>query len=134
MFLFCLGCIAAHSQEYTVTSEGVDNTGNYSVRIVVSTKKASKSAEDLVRLYAIHGVMFRGIAAAKGYSAQPPLINDPNIEQTKKASEQAIFIAIAPDDTSKLFHPNNFQTKHTVIGRDSYFLTDESVDAMLNGI
>ena len=29
--------------------------------------------------------MFRGIAAAKGYSAQPPLINDPNIEQTKKA-------------------------------------------------
>jgi len=84
MFFFYLGCIAVHSQEYALTSEGVDNSGNYSVRIVVSTKKASKSAEDLVRLYAIHGVMFRGIAAAKEYSAQPPLINDPNVEQTKK--------------------------------------------------
>ena len=39
-----------------------------------------------------------------------------------------------PDDISRLFHPNNFQTKHTVIGRNSYFSTDESVDAMLDSI
>lgn len=77
--------ICANAQEYTIQSEGVDNSGNYVVRIVVSTKKSpSKSAEDLVRMYAVHGVIFRGIAAANDYSAQPPLVNDPSIEQIKK--------------------------------------------------
>ena len=83
--MLILSCIFAKAQEYTVQSEGVDNSGNYVVRIVVSTKKKpSKAAEDLVRQYAVHGVMFRGVTAAKDYSAQPPLIKDPNIEQTKK--------------------------------------------------
>lgn len=80
-----LSCIFVQAQEYTIQSEGVDNSGNYIVNIVVSTKKKpSKSAEDLVRQYAVHGVMFRGVAAAKDYHAQPPLIKDPNVEQTKK--------------------------------------------------
>lgn len=85
LILFCLGNIFVYAQEYSLMSEGVDNNGNYVVRIVVSTKKAAKSAEDLVKQYAVHGVMFRGIAAANDYSGQPPLINDPNVEQTKKA-------------------------------------------------
>ena len=83
--MLIMGCIFTKAQEYTVQSEGVDNSGNYVVRIVVSTKKKpSKAAEDLVRQYAVHGIMFRGVTAAKDYSAQPPLIKDPNIEQTKK--------------------------------------------------
>ncbi|MBQ6208264.1 MAG: hypothetical protein IJK42_00625 [Prevotella sp.] len=87
-----IGCIFANAQSYSIQSEGVDNSGNYVVRIVVSTKKKpSKTAEDLVRQYAVHGVMFRGITAAKGYSAQPPLIKDPNIEQTKKEFFEAFW-------------------------------------------
>lgn len=83
--MLILSSIIGRAQEYTIQSEGVDNNGNYVIRIVVSTKKKpSKTAEDLVRQYAVHGVMFRGITAAKNYSAQPPLIKDPNIEQTKK--------------------------------------------------
>lgn len=83
--MLILSSIIGRAQEYTIQSEGVDNNGNYVMRIVVSTKKKpSKTAEDLVRQYAVHGVMFRGITAAKNYSAQPPLIKDPNIEQTKK--------------------------------------------------
>lgn len=83
--MLILSSIISRAQEYTIQSEGVDNSGNYVIRIVVSTKKKpSKTAEDLVRQHAVHGVMFRGITAAKNYSAQPPLIKDPNIEQTKK--------------------------------------------------
>lgn len=85
VILLILSSIVTRAQEYTIQSEGVDNSGNYVVRIVVSTKKKpSKAAEDLVRQYAVHGVMFRGITAAKDYSAQPPLIKDPNIERIKK--------------------------------------------------
>ena len=86
------GCIFVNAQEYTIQSEGVDNSGNYVVRIVVSTKKnPSKAAEDLVKQYAVHGVMFRGITAAKDYSSQPPLIKDPNVEQTKKMFFEAFW-------------------------------------------
>ena len=85
MLMLTLGCVVANAQEYTIQSEGVDNSGNYIVRIVVSTKKKpSKAAEDLVKRYAVHGVMFRGVTAAKGYSAQPPLVKDPNAEKVKK--------------------------------------------------
>lgn len=85
MLMLTLGCIVANAQEYTIQSEGVDNSGNYIVRIVVSTKKKPlKAAEDLVKRYAVHGVMFRGVTAAKGYSAHPPLVKDPNVEKVKK--------------------------------------------------
>lgn len=87
-----MGCIFANAQEYTIQSEGVDNSGNYVVRIVVSTKKKpSKTAEDLVKKYAVHGVIFRGLTAAKDYSAQPPLVKDSNVEETKKEFFEAFW-------------------------------------------
>lgn len=90
--MLTLGCIVANAQEYTIQSEGVDNSGNYIVRIVVSTKKKPlKTAQDLVRRYAVHGVMFRGVTAAKGYSAQPPLVKDPNVEENKRAFFEAFW-------------------------------------------
>lgn len=87
MFLLMINfvCIFAYAQTYSITSEGVDKNGNYVVRIVVSTKKVSKSVEDLIKQYAVHGVMFKGVTAANDYSGQPPLVKDPNMEQTKKA-------------------------------------------------
>ncbi len=114
-----LSAYLANAQEYTIQSEGVDNSGNYAVRVVVSTKKKQpKTAEDLVKRSAIHGVMFRGITAAKGYSAQPPIIKDPNVEQIKKDffdafwNEKAYnqYAAIVPSSLSVM---KNKQTKMT---------------------
>lgn len=117
--MLAFSCTFANAQEYTLQSEGVDNSGNYVVRIVVSTKKKpAKAAEYLVRQYAVHGVMFRGIAAAKEYSAQPPLIKDPGIEQTKREFFEAFwrengytrFASIVP---SSLTVMKNKQSKMT---------------------
>lgn len=117
--MFCISYILADAQEYTIQAEGVDNNGNYVVRIVVSTKKKPlKSAEDLVRHYSVHGVMFRGLAGANGYNAQPPLIKDPGIEQTKKSFFEAFwreesynrYAAIVP---SSLTVMKNKQSKMT---------------------
>ena len=119
IIILTLGCLSVSAQEYSIQSEGVDNSGNCVVRIVVSTKKnPSKSAEDLVSQYAVHGVMFRGITAAKDYSAQPPLIKDPNIEQTKKEFFEAFwrengyarYASIVPSSMTVI---RNKQTKMT---------------------
>lgn len=118
-FMLCLGCLSISAQDYSIVSEGVDNNGNYVMRIVVSTKKKpSKSAEDLVRQYAVYGVMFRGVAAANGYSGHPALIKDPNVEQTKKAWFDAFcneggyrrYVSITPSSLSVL---KNKQSKMT---------------------
>lgn len=90
MLFMC--CLLGSAQEYTIQADGIDNSGNYVVRIVVSTKKKPlKSAEDLVKHYSVHGVMFRGLAGANGYNAQPPLIKDPSIEQTKRSFFEAFW-------------------------------------------
>lgn len=118
ILLFC-GCLSISAQDYSIMSEGVDNNGNYVVRIVVSTKKKpSKSAEDLVRQYAVHGVMFRGVTAAQNYSGHPALIKDPNIEQTKKSWFDAFwnegayrrYVSITPASLSVM---KNKQSKMT---------------------
>lgn len=117
--LLCLVSVLTYAQEYTLQSEGVDNSGNYVVRIIVSTKKKpAKTAEELVKQYAVHGVMFRGIAAAKGYSAQPPLIKDPNVEQIKKTWfdafwEEGAYSRYASITPSSLTVMKNKQSKMT---------------------
>lgn len=94
-FLIVLLCLAANlcfAQEYTARSAGQGNSGNYRVDITVSTKKkVASTAEDLVKEYAIRGVMFRGLMASSGYGEQKALIQDPNIEQTKADFFQAFF-------------------------------------------
>ena len=62
--------------------------------------------------------MFRVMTAAKGYSAQPPLINDPSIEQTKKEFFEAFwrengysrYASIVPSSMTVM---KNKQTKMT---------------------
>ena len=112
----CLGFICSHAQEYSLTSEGVDNNGNNVVRIVVSTKNKIKTVDDLVKQYAVHGVIFRGIAAAKDYSGQPPIVKDPSVEQSKKVWFDAFwreggykqFATVTPSSVSVM---KNKQTK-----------------------
>ncbi len=111
--------LCSYGQDYSLISEGVDNNGNYIVRVVVSTKKSpEKKAEDIIKHYAVKGVMFNGIAAAKGYSGQRALISDPNVEQTKKTWFDAFwdegaysrYATIVPSSLSVM---KNKQTKMT---------------------
>lgn len=90
--LFCLIVTICKAQEYTVRSAGQGNSGNYLVEVTVSSKKKlTSTAEDLVKEYAVRGVMFRGLMASSGYGEQKPLIKDPNIEQTKAEFFKAFF-------------------------------------------
>lgn len=83
--MLCLGSVSLYAQDYSIMSEGVDNNGNYVIRIIVSTKKKpSSSAEDLVRQYAVRGVMFQGVTASEDYSGHPALVKDPSVAQTKR--------------------------------------------------
>lgn len=122
--MLCLGCLSLSAQDYSLMSEGVDNNGNYVMRIVVSTKKKpSESAEDLVRRYAVHGVMFRGVTAAQGYSSQPSLIKDPNVEQTKKVWFDAFwkegaykkYVSITPSSLSVMKNKQSKMTETSAI-------------------
>ena len=86
MTLLVLLCaIGSQAQTYTIKSGGQGKSGNYLVRVTVttSTKEKNLDAEDLVKRYAVHGVLFRGLMAADGYGEQKPLVGDPAVEQTK---------------------------------------------------
>ena len=90
--ILCFVAIICSAQEYTVRSAGQSNSGNYLVEVTVcSKKKLTSKAEDLVKEYAVRGVMFRGLMASSGYGEQKPLISDPNIEQTKSEFFTAFF-------------------------------------------
>lgn len=91
-----LGCLAIANvcaQEYNITSGGQGKNGRYLVRVTLKTKakKSELNAEDLLKQYAVHGVMFRGVASAEGYGEQKPLIEDPNTEHVKSDFFKAFF-------------------------------------------
>lgn len=90
--ILCFITTLCNAQEYTVRSAGQSNSGNYLVEITVSSKKKlTSTAEDIVKEYAVRGVMFRGLMASTGYGEQKPLIKDPNVEQTKSEFFKAFF-------------------------------------------
>lgn len=88
----CLTAVMCSAQEYTVRSAGQGNSGSYLVEVTVSSKKKlTSTAEDVVKEYAVRGVLFRGLMASSGYGEQKPLIKDPNVEQTKSSFFKAFF-------------------------------------------
>ena len=92
--LFACCCVlTASAQDYNITSAGQGAGGNYLVKITVAMKGKEKGqdAETIVKRYAVHGVMFRGMMAADGYAQQKPLISDPNLETTKAEWFKAFF-------------------------------------------
>lgn len=118
------GCLLMKAQDYSLMSEGVDNNGNYVMKVVVSTKKSpSKSAEDLVQQSAVHGVMFCGITSSQGYSGQPALVKDPNVEQTKKVWFDAFwregaykrYVSITPSSLSVMKNKQSKMTETSAI-------------------
>lgn len=85
--LVCMLAFVAYAQgDYNIVSAGQGKSGHYLVKVTTIVSKGDLKggkAEDLLKRYAVHGVMFRGLMASDGYGEQKPLIKDPNVEQTK---------------------------------------------------
>lgn len=84
--------VMCYAQDYMVRSTGKSKTGGYIVDVEVSVKKDPKNmARDLALKGALRGVLFRGISSEDGLTDHKPLVQDPNIEQTKSAFFDAFF-------------------------------------------
>lgn len=85
--LVCMLAFTAYAQgDYNIVSAGQGKSGHYLVKVTALVAKSDLKggkAEDLLKRYAVHGVMFRGLMASDGYGEQEPLIKDPNTEQVK---------------------------------------------------
>lgn len=93
LILTCFAVVTTVAQEYTITSGGQGKNGHYLVKLTVlsKAKKTELEADDLVKRYAVHGVLFRGFSSPDGYGEQKPLIKDPNVEKTKADFFNAFF-------------------------------------------
>ena len=90
--MLCMSMAVVKGQDFSVMSDGQGHNGEYIVIVVVSTKKnPAKEAENLVKEYAVRGVMFRGVAPYKEHPGQKPLIGDPAVEQVKGKELQAFW-------------------------------------------
>lgn len=87
LFLFILICLCCNcifaQQDYDIAGCGQGKNGAYLVK-VTSVLKDVKTAKDVLRRNAVHGVLFRGFMNdTDGGTNQKPLISDPNTEHTK---------------------------------------------------
>lgn len=102
LLLAVFGANILAAQEYNLVQEGQENGGNYLVKVsVILDKKQYKEANDWVKRVAAEGVLFRGVAAAKGLPSQKALVTDPTV-----ATSKAEFFQIFND--TKLY--NNYVT------------------------
>lgn len=67
---------------YQLECISTSNDGNYIVKVWVMTSNAKK-ANELAKKYAVHGIIFRGLTANKGCSAEKPLVDSPSVEKEK---------------------------------------------------
>lgn len=75
-----LCCVGLYAQDYNMRMAGQASDGGYYVKVTtVLDKKQNKTALDYVKRMAVDGVMLRGVAAGSGYSAQRPIIQDPDV-------------------------------------------------------
>lgn len=84
LVLLLLAVIGMRAQDYSLCMDSQGRDGKYQVRVTaILDKKQNQTATDYIKRMAVDGVMFRGVAAAKGYPSQAPLITDPTVAQTK---------------------------------------------------
>lgn len=67
---------------YQLECISTTNDGSYTVKVWVITSNAKK-ANELAKKYAVHGIIFRGLTANKGCSAEKPLVDSPSVEKEK---------------------------------------------------
>lgn len=84
MFL-ALGMAHGLCQDYDIRVENQGDGGKYYVAVTtVLDKKQNKEALEYLKKMAVEGVMLRGVAGAKGYPSQKPLIENPTAKVTHK--------------------------------------------------
>lgn len=85
-FLFCKQFVFSQTfngePNYQLECISTTNDGNYTVKVWVMTSNAKK-ANELAKKYAVHGIIFRGLTANKGCSAEKPLVDSPSVEKEK---------------------------------------------------
>jgi hypothetical protein len=86
--LFCILAMVVHAKEpdnlrYEIECAGKEAVqGSYLVKVWVYTKEKKITSEVLKR-YAVHGVIFKGYAGKSGCVAQRPMAQSPALEQEK---------------------------------------------------
>jgi hypothetical protein len=79
------------SAQYSMIGSGQGKNGTYRLK-VSTTVKDVKSGKEVLKRYAVHGVLFKGFAyEEEGIARQKPLVNDPNIESEKASFFNAFF-------------------------------------------
>jgi hypothetical protein len=86
VLLYSFSSIYASSQDpwkYEIEAINTGVSGTYLVKVWVYLKKSDVDY-DLVKKMAIHGVIFKGVSGNDLFPPQPPLSNDPSIEDNQK--------------------------------------------------
>lgn len=89
VLLLCSVCCKAQSA-YTIAGMEQGKNGAYLVKVTAVVKKV-KEAQETLRRDAVDGVLFLGFSNADGTISQKPLVEDPNIRQTKADFFTAFF-------------------------------------------
>lgn len=83
LFFMFFTCTLHAQSSYTIAGFGQGKNGAYMVK-VTSVVKDVKTAKEVLRRNAVHGVLFRGFMNnSDGGTNQRSLIEDPSIERTK---------------------------------------------------
>lgn len=94
--LFCINTVmTGKSKEpvlaYDIETAGTGIEGTALVKITVYVSKVKEATPAFIKKAAVHGIIFRGVGADKGVSAQPALAKDPSLEQEKANYFQPFF-------------------------------------------
>lgn len=77
--------------EYEISPTGTTGvSGTYNVTVSVLSK-SNKLSDEEIKACAVHGVLFRGIPAVTGYSAQKPLAGNASAEAEHSAFYESFF-------------------------------------------
>ena len=79
---FSLSAQTAENLRYDIECAGNGTQGTYLVKVWIYTK-SRKLTSEVLKKYAVHGVIFKGYAGKAGCSQQRPLAQTPALEQEK---------------------------------------------------
>ena len=88
MVIFCLLALSVQANKpenlrYDIECAGTGSQGTYLVKVWVYGKNPKKITSDVIKKYAVHGVIFKGFAGKSGCAAQRPIAQSPALEQEK---------------------------------------------------